>query len=111
VADALGIPWIPVRTAGAGTLEFKWRDWCESLSLQYRPHHVVPIFAASKSELRRTIKKGLAAAQLSWISRTAQPQLSESRLRTQRLAQLHERLECLQHDLEHQSTSTLLFRQ
>jgi succinoglycan biosynthesis protein ExoV len=105
VADALGVPWIPVRTAGVGTLEFKWRDWCESLSLSYRPHHVVPIFAVS-TDVRLTIKKGLAAAQLSWISRTAPPQLSDSRLRSQRLAQLHERLEQLKRDLEREKSTS-----
>lgn len=107
VADALGVPWISIRTAGAGTLEFKWRDWCESLDLAYRPHHVVPIFAASRSDLRLTIKKGLAAAQLSWIARTAQPQLSAASLRAQRLAQLYEQLDRLKRDLNHQAAPTL----
>ena len=105
VADALGVPWIPVRTAGAGTVEFKWRDWCESLSLSYRPHHVVPIFAASTSEMRLKMKKGMAAAQLSWLSRTARPQLSDAGLRTQRLEQLHDRLERLKRDLERERST------
>jgi succinoglycan biosynthesis protein ExoV len=99
VADALGVPWIPVRTGGAGTLEFKWRDWCGSVGLSYRPHHVVPLYAASRSPVRRTVKKGVAAAQLSWISRTAEPQLSEARIRSNRLARLHERLDCLKRDV------------
>jgi succinoglycan biosynthesis protein ExoV len=99
VADALGVPWIPVRTGGAGTLEFKWRDWCGSVGLSYRPHHVLPLYAASRSRVRRTVKKGVAAAQLSWISRTAEPQLSEARIRSDRLARLHERLDCLKRDV------------
>ena len=105
VADALGVPWITVRTAGAGTLEFKWRDWCDSLGLTYQPHHVVPIFAASTSAARLTIKKGLAAAQLSWISRTARPQLSDAGIKAQRLAQLHEQLERLRRDLDREKSA------
>jgi len=99
-----------VRTAGAGTLEFKWRDWCESLGVVYRPHHVVPIFADSSSRMRLMVKQGLAAAQLSWIARTAQPQLSDAGLRAQRLAQLYERLERLKHDLEHEAVLTPVLR-
>jgi succinoglycan biosynthesis protein ExoV len=99
VADALGIPWITVRTAGAGTLEFKWRDWCESLDIVYRPHHVVPIYADSTAGVRLTMKKALAAGQLSWIARTARPQLSEARIRQDRLAQLQDRLDLLKRDL------------
>jgi len=98
VADALDVPWIAVRTAGAGTLEFKWRDWCASLDLVYRPHHVVPIFPGT-SPLRVMVKKALAATQLAWIARTAVPQLSEERIKRERLAQLHERLETLKQDL------------
>jgi succinoglycan biosynthesis protein ExoV len=36
VADALRVPWIPVRCYDH-ILDFKWRDWCESLQLQYEP--------------------------------------------------------------------------
>jgi succinoglycan biosynthesis protein ExoV len=100
VADALGIPWIGVRTGGAGTLEFKWRDWCGSLALVYRPHHVVPLFASSPSDARLAVKKAVAAAQLSWISRTAHPQLSAPSVRRRRREQLHGRLELLRRDVE-----------
>ncbi len=99
VADSLGVPWITVRTAGAGTLAFKWRDWCSSLGLSYQPHRVVPIFPTSRSTLKLTVKKAMATAQLSWISRTAHPQLSDPVVRADRLAQLHDRLERLKHTL------------
>jgi succinoglycan biosynthesis protein ExoV len=55
VADALGVPWIAARTGGAGTLEFKWRDWCASLNLSYRPHHVLPLFASSPSDVKLSV--------------------------------------------------------
>lgn len=38
-AEALRIPWIPVRT-NPGILTFKWMDWCASLGLPYRPHDI-----------------------------------------------------------------------
>jgi succinoglycan biosynthesis protein ExoV len=36
VADLYGIPWIPLRMSYL-ILDFKWRDWCASLDLDYRP--------------------------------------------------------------------------
>lgn len=36
VADALRIPWIPVRI-NKFILEFKWYDWCQSVGLDYAP--------------------------------------------------------------------------
>lgn len=100
VADALGIPWIAVRTGGAGTLELKWRDWCESLALQHRPKAMVPLYEASRSAGRARLKSALAAAQLFGIAKTTAPQLSAERVRAERLEQLHERLECVRKDLQ-----------
>ncbi|HUO43709.1 MAG TPA: polysaccharide pyruvyl transferase family protein [Burkholderiales bacterium] len=37
VADALRVPWIPVCAYSRHVLDFKWRDWCASLGLAYRP--------------------------------------------------------------------------
>ena len=91
VADALGIPWIAIRTRGAGTLEFKWRDWCGSLGLSHRAHAVVPIFSTTAST-RLRLKVSIAAAQLWWISKTAEPQMSDEGVRQEKLAELHERL-------------------
>ena len=36
VADALRVPWIPVRT-NPRILPFKWRDWCASVEQPYQP--------------------------------------------------------------------------
>jgi succinoglycan biosynthesis protein ExoV len=108
VADALGVPWIAVRSGGAGTLEFKWRDWCSSLGLDYQPHSVVPIFATSRSKARLMVKMGMAAAQLSWLSRTARPQLSDAAVRQERLTQLHERLDSLRRNLDREQAHVAL---
>jgi len=40
VADAFRVPWIPVRCY-EHILGFKWEDWCESMSLSYRPE-IIP---------------------------------------------------------------------
>lgn len=37
VADALRVPWIPLRLH-SHIVEFKWRDWCCSLGFNYSPH-------------------------------------------------------------------------
>jgi succinoglycan biosynthesis protein ExoV len=40
VADAFRVPWIPVQCYDH-ILNFKWEDWCESMSLTYRPE-IIP---------------------------------------------------------------------
>jgi len=100
VADALGIPWIPVRTAGKGVMEFKWRDWCESLDLTYAPHQLPPLFPTSRNRAAGAIRSAVAAARLFQISRTAAPQLSDEKIRAQRFEQLYTRLWRLKRDVE-----------
>ena len=59
VADALRVPWIPVRLYGH-FVEFKWRDWAESLSLNPDIHVVPPIYQRaliSKDGLKQAFKK------------------------------------------------------
>ena len=41
IADALRVPWIPIRTS-ARILAFKWQDWCASLGLAYCPSFLSP---------------------------------------------------------------------
>lgn len=36
VADALRVPWIPIQLYDH-ILDFKWKDWCRSVQLQYHP--------------------------------------------------------------------------
>ncbi|NEP63722.1 MAG: polysaccharide pyruvyl transferase family protein [Symploca sp. SIO2G7] len=42
VADALRTPWIPVITSPR-ILSFKWRDWCASINVPYKPWHLLPL--------------------------------------------------------------------
>ncbi|UII25504.1 polysaccharide pyruvyl transferase family protein [Fulvivirga maritima] len=39
VADALRVPWIPVRSY-KGINSFKWEDWCSSLEMSYNPYWI-----------------------------------------------------------------------
>ena len=43
VADALRVPWIPIRSTGE-ILAFKWQDWCSSVGLKYRPARVRQLY-------------------------------------------------------------------
>lgn len=66
VADALGVPWIPVRISGRIN-EFKWRDWCSSLGLTCRPVRLPPLHArlpTGMAGLRRRWKRTLAPTPL-----------------------------------------------
>jgi succinoglycan biosynthesis protein ExoV len=45
VADALRVPWIPLRTS-AEILTFKWLDWCDSVQCRYQPRYLPPLLSA-----------------------------------------------------------------
>jgi succinoglycan biosynthesis protein ExoV len=62
VADIYRIPWIPIRY-GFRSLDFKWQDWCNSMSLEYRPVDLPPLLDArldARETLERLIKKSAA---------------------------------------------------
>ncbi|WP_162241848.1 polysaccharide pyruvyl transferase family protein [Pseudorhodoferax sp. Leaf267] len=63
VADALRVPWMPVR-AYQHILEFKWQDWCASLKMAYAPEDLPELwdiepFSNKKELFKSAIKKGL----------------------------------------------------
>ena len=98
VADALRIPWVPVRTR-EGINSFKWDDWCGSLSLEYQPHQLPTIHPATKrgviASARRRAKLSLASAALSRVARRARPVLSGDSVLSDRIDRLEDRLEQL----------------
>ena len=49
VADALRVPWIPIRLYGHIN-EFKWMDWCDSLQIDYRPVDVESVVDNSSQQ-------------------------------------------------------------
>jgi succinoglycan biosynthesis protein ExoV len=99
VADALRVPWVPVRTRGA-IKTFKWDDWCRSMEMEYRPCVVPPVWPAPDAMgwLRRARRAGrlaLVARALRHVARTGRPLLSSDRVLESRLCRLEERLELL----------------
>lgn len=78
VADALRVPWIPIKMHGH-ILDFKWHDWCASLDLKYQAHTLEPLFSpdvtADKVERRLKSKlpiPGVASLARAGVSRALQ---------------------------------------
>ncbi|MGH7953725.1 MAG: polysaccharide pyruvyl transferase family protein [Limisphaerales bacterium] len=61
VADALRVPWIPVRLYG-NLIEFKWRDWTQSVQMPLNIHDIPPVFF--KAKMSHAFKKSLASVGL-----------------------------------------------
>jgi len=104
VADALRVPWIPVRSSDS-VLAFKWRDWCASLNLTYSPHAIIPVAPLWRrpTRFRRAkhfLRKSGAALRLQMLAVTARPILSDETLLQGRVAALREALARLQADMQ-----------
>lgn len=68
-ADAFRVPWVAVR-GYPQILDFKWRDWCASLGMTYRPESLVPLWDVSRygsplTPLRLAAKEALRHVGLS----------------------------------------------
>lgn len=64
VADAVRVPWIPVRMYGKFA-EFKWQDWAQSIRVPLMLSDVPPVYARPPRAWKRvdyTVKKNLARA-------------------------------------------------
>ena len=94
VADALRVPWVPVRTAW--TDEFKWRDWCASLELEYEPYWIPRHLSSEAGDdlYRRTVANlsgSMVAGRLRWLRRRGRRFLSSRRVFHTRLDELKRR--------------------
>ncbi len=124
VADALRVPWIPIRT-NTSILAFKWQDWCLSVGLNYQPQYVVIPQELYPMPLRVRLSKPYRnhwlnwlrqdklrslnpfwgdphqsiAAQLVRIAKTSHPHLSNESQLEQLTVRLEERLEKLRADV------------
>jgi succinoglycan biosynthesis protein ExoV len=97
VADALRVPWIAVATGS--TLNFKWNDWCQSMSLAYRPLTIPTVRqgpgAGTAAKVRSIIKTTAARIMLQRIVRRGIPSLSSDTRMNAATEELQERLETL----------------
>lgn len=107
VADALRVPWICAKMPGdaAAASEFKWNDWCQSLGLTCRCHHLSPVWAAPErltwpGRVRREAKLRHVTRQLRRIANTVRPMLSDERRLEERVQELQQRLRLFRADLQ-----------
>jgi succinoglycan biosynthesis protein ExoV len=107
VADALRVPWVPVRT-GQDVLAFKWEDWCRSLGMTYAPHDLPPMLMpvwpyrrhpGLVAPVRHWAKVRLVGAALQRLAREVRPMLSDPMCLEHATARLEEALGCLRRDL------------
>lgn len=96
VADALRIPWIPVRSMGIDS--FKWQDWCRSMELDYEPARLPPLWERPTEEplhrkVYRNLKRWGVARRLSWLARRGERFLSADRVLRSRTEDLVLRLD------------------
>jgi succinoglycan biosynthesis protein ExoV len=81
VADALRVPWIPIRTHPL-ILDFKWQDWTASMGLEHSfeamPLPSTPANGRSLiKQVRAGVKSRVIRARLSWLLRFGSRRLSK----------------------------------
>ena len=98
VADALRIPWIPVKFYNH-VLDFKWQDWCLSVGLKYKPVIPPPILRAKYAfRSARRLQYALLVLVLKWLTLNVPPTLSANSIIESVTGRLQERLEQLKSD-------------
>lgn len=75
IADALRVPWIPVRSR-RGILNFKWQDWSNSLNLDHKFELLPPVFNSGTKKLISPLSIPLARQRLRWLVRHGKRRLS-----------------------------------
>lgn len=91
VADALRVPWIPIRTRKR-ILDFKWRDWSTTLQIEHCFEWLTPAWSETiDKRYKRTIypvSRRLARERLRWIIRFGKRRLSNEKI----LSQVYQRM-------------------
>ena len=103
VADALRVPWIPVKSFGH-ILDFKWQDWCASLELSHQPQRLPFIWKRAErpslmASVRGHTKEWVVARQLRRIVRHLEPQLSKGTVSNSRYDGVLQQVQRLTDDL------------
>jgi succinoglycan biosynthesis protein ExoV len=95
-AEALGVPWVPIATRKF-IYPFKWHDWCASMSLEYKPEHLLPLWNPSKEQtfidsVRRKSKEFIVTRKLRKIINSCNPISASEELRQKKIDILYCRL-------------------
>lgn len=97
-ADALRVPWIPIRSHGIDP--FKWRDWCASLEMAYRPQRLPVLWNRPEEESwlaanYRDLKERLVVDRLRRLGDGRRRRLSDESVFRTRLDELRRRLDAV----------------
>lgn len=83
VADALRVPWIPVRTRRR-ILDFKWQDWLGSLQMDHEFEWLTPAWSDGIDKIYKRrlypISRRVARERLRWIIRFGRRKLSDEKI-------------------------------
>lgn len=100
VADALRVPWISLKS-NAGIPDFKWTDFCQSLSLEYQINRFYRFNSISqKLPLLKPIEIRRMVLYIRKLVRESKFQLSKEAILNDRLDKLEEKLNQFKQDLE-----------
>jgi succinoglycan biosynthesis protein ExoV len=101
LSDTLRVPWIPFLTT-EGKHEFKWRDWCLSLNMEYRPIKLYGLWSKSGllPEIKNFVKMNANVLKLKRNLLHVDPYLSQDSLFYSKLQIMSERLEDFKNDLK-----------
>ena len=79
IADAIQLPWVPLKS-NKTINEFKWRDYLETVDLEYFPHDIPTLY--SKSFLKELFRNKLAKYKVSFFAPLAAATYSVKQKRT-----------------------------
>lgn len=94
VADALRTPWVPVTTQQMIN-QIKWQDYCSSVSLEYQPMNISPLWTPINSltgKLKAGARKTIVKSQLKKVIKNGNPILIQQNILTSKLDQFEEKL-------------------
>lgn len=101
VADALRVPWIPVRTRRR-ILDFKWRDWLGSLQMDHWFEWLTPAWSQEIDKVYKRrlypVSRRVARERLRWITRFGKKRLSKDRVFQEVYGRLRDSFEMLLRD-------------
>lgn len=99
LADTLRVPWIPYLTTH-GRHEFKWKDWCASLDINYEPTYLYPLYSAVnfKSKVTNYIKQETNFSKLKGVIKSKKQCLSSNSIFEEKVRLLQEKVDEFKYD-------------